>query len=596
MAPPPGLRREVETFRTGPLVTFSRFLVWTGAALRYFVPNFWDRLCRRASIERRAERLCRILQHTGVTFVKFGQQLSIRVDLLPYAYTHELEKLLDEMQPFPFEQAVAALERMTGKPLEETFAAIDPEPIGSASVACVYQAVLQSGERVAVKVRRPGIGELFAADMRAMGWVLRMLEILTLLREGLVTNLLYELRGMLLEEFDFVKEARYTELFRRQLKKSKLRFVSVPRVFVAQSGADVLTTEFVEGVWLNEVLAAVEQDDRAALETLRGMDIDPKAVAKRYLKVNRFGGFEGLFFHADLHPANIVVHPENRITLVDFGSCGAFTKQETNAWRRLLYYQARDDVGNMAQAAMTLLEPLPPIDAEEFRKRLEAVFWQDLYAFKSKHSRWWEKTSANIWLSLLDLIREFKVPARLNLLRMIRATLLADTIAARLDHKVDHYKEYQRYERSAGKRAAKRLQKRFKKFFEPSTLVRVEQFFDAVAAAGFRAQQILDNRPILNFSRVIGKAAFGVGILFRTALFLGVVTLLVAIPIAVSDLLHHPPTSLHDLLWERPILGKVLRELFASRLYLFLSSLVVVVNLRRFLFRLDDRDLDLERR
>jgi ubiquinone biosynthesis protein len=100
----------------------------------------------------------------GGTFIKFGQQMAIRVDLLPYAYCEELTKLLDRVEPFPSAQAITAVERVTGKPLAETFRTFDPAPIGSASVACVYQAILLNGDKVAVKVRRPHIGELFEAD------------------------------------------------------------------------------------------------------------------------------------------------------------------------------------------------------------------------------------------------------------------------------------------------------------------------------------------------------------------------------------------------------------------------------------------------
>ncbi len=588
----PSLRRQDVSFKTGFFRSFARLAFWLWAAARFFIPNLWDRLLGRANINRRACRLLRILESSGLTAIKLGQQFSIRVDLLPEAYTRELSKLLDKVPAFPHERALRAVTKLTEKPLEETFAAFDPEPIGQASVACVYRAVLRNGDHVAVKVRRPGIGEQLEADMRAMKWVLRLLEILTFLRPGLATNLRTELRDMLMEELDFVKEARYTELYRRQLKKAKLKFATAPKVYFELSNDEVLTTEFVTGITLKDVLAAVEYGDRAALEILRSRDIDPKVIARRYLKINRFGGFEGICFHADLSPANVLVRPSNKLTLIDFGSCGAFTKHEVHAWLRLLWYQSHGDVGNMVRAALGLLEPLPAIDVDEFTKRLEAVFWQDLYAIKSKHSHWSERTTAGIWLSFLALTREYEIPARLNLVRMIRATLLADTIAARLDHDIDHYAEYRKYEKGAGRRAKQRLWRRFLRLFRPNTWVRVEQLYDGIVDFGFRLQKIIDSRPVFKFAQVIAKAAFSIKVMFTTVFFLVSTTVFLAVPVAVLDLLKNSPESYVEALLTGPFLVKVLKKILENRLYELFVLIVVVINLRRIQFRLRDRDVD----
>jgi len=602
----PSLRREKLSFESGFFGSLARILFWLGAASRFFIPNLCDRLLGRADINRRARRLRQVLQEAGLTAIKLGQQLSIRVDLLPEPYTRELAKLLDRVPPFPFEHALRAVTELTKGPLAETFAAFDPEPIGSASVACVYQAVLRNGDRVAVKVRRPGIGERLEADMRAMKWVLRLLEMLTFLRPGLATNLRSELYDMLMEELDFVKEARYTELFRRQLRKAKLRFATTPKIYFDLSNTEVLTSELITGTLITDVLAAVENDDRESLAILDSRNIDPKVIARRYLKINHFGGFEGILFHADMNPANVFVRPDNKLTFIDFGSVGSFTKVEIRNWLRLLFYQGHGDVANMVRAALALLEPLPPIDVEEFTKRLEAIFWQDLYAIKSKHSHWSERTTAGIWLSFLSLAQEYEVPARLNLVRMIRATLLADTIAARLDHDIDHYKEYRRYEKGAGRRAKKRLWRRFLDFLKPNTWVRVEQVVDGAIDFGFRVQKILDSRPVLKFAQVIAKAAYAVKVAVTTMFILVSAVILVEVPIATfrsSRELYQafegkPRPSLFALgkwLWDFDLL-KLLIEVFRSvtenAFFVIFALIVVLVNIRRIQFRLRDRDID----
>ena len=156
-----------------------------------------------------------------------------------------------------------------GKPLLEVFAAFDPVPIGSASVACVFQAFLKNGDRVAVKVRRPGIGEKFVADCNALAAVLQFLEFFTIIRPGLSRNFVYEFRSMLMEELDFRKEARYTELFRSGVKEH-MKHISAPRIYFDLSSQDIMVSEFVTGIWMRELIAAVEKNDTTGARTAQG--------------------------------------------------------------------------------------------------------------------------------------------------------------------------------------------------------------------------------------------------------------------------------------------------------------------------------------
>lgn len=529
-------QREVEKFSAGFFKVVLRFSVWMLAAIRFGLGNLGDRILRRSSEERRAIRLRETMQRAGATFIKLGQQLSVRMDLVPYTYARELEKLLDAVPPFPAEEAIAEIERSTGRKIGEIFAAFDPVPIGSASVACVYQGVLRDGTHVAVKVRRPHIGEELTADMLALVWLLRGLE-LVWLSPGFTKHFTYELSTMLLEELDFVQEARLTDLFRKRARKAKLSYVSAPRVHFKYSGRSVLVADFVGGVWTTDLLRAVEENDVATLQKLRENGIDPKRVARHYMHANRFGGFENIFFHADLHPANVVIQENSNLVLIDFGACGAFSRRERTSWRRLLDAQEHEDITGMVQAAIALLEPLPAIDIDEFQTRLEAVFWKDLYAIKSKHSPWWEHTSANIWISFLKLAREFDIPMNLNTLRMIRASMLADTVAARLDHDIDPYAEYRRYERGAGRRARKRLRKRLRRESGPRLFSRLEQGVEAASAAIYKVQRFIDGKPLLDFVSEIAKAAFGFKLLMDLSSGLAGATLALVMGIAAWDYL-----------------------------------------------------------
>lgn len=584
--PPP---RRQEVFEAGMLSSARRLGRWLYGAGSFLLAVLWDKVRHRDSASRRAARLRATFQSMGITFIKLGQQLSMRLDLLPYEYTRELENMLSDVEPIPEEQAVATIEREAGKPLDQIFAAFDRAPVGSASIACVYRAVLRSGEQVAVKVRRPGIGNNLAADMRALGWLLKLAELI-FLRPGFTTNFLSELRTMLMEELDFVREARFGEIFRRRMRKTRqFQFASAPRVFFEHSSAEVLITEFVSGIWVSEILTAIETNDSQALAKLESMNIDPIILARRIQLIARFNNFEHIFFHADLHPKNILVQPGNKVLLIDFGSCGSFDRKELNSWRRWFDAQSVDDVAGMVQASMAIIEPLPPIDKAEFSQRLEYIFWNDLYAIKSKHSHWSERISARLWIGFLKLSREFEIPMRLNTLRMIRASMLADTIAARLDNDQDPYKEYRYYERGAAKRARKRLVKRLRRLAGPRKFPRIEQGIESGLKLFYRVQRALDSLDFIGIIPLIGKAAEGVKLIFLTTFAIGGTAVVWTLGImAYRFLLHRPIASCPDLRFFCLLWNEVLQ----NRWFEVISWIPILIAVRRIYVRLKDRNYD----
>jgi predicted unusual protein kinase regulating ubiquinone biosynthesis (AarF/ABC1/UbiB family) len=517
-------RRQEEVFQANVLRTIARLFVWFWGGLNFLGHVVIDKLLRRYSEQRAAVHLREAFERMGTTFIKVGQQLSMRLDLLPYAYTRELESMLDHVPPIDSDEAIKIIEEATHRPLNQLFSAFDRESIGSASIACVYQAVLHTGERVAVKVRRPGIGERLAADMRALGWIMRIAELIVV-PPGFTANFMYELSTMLFEELDFVREARFTDLFRKKMRKTKqLHFATAPKVYFTYSSTNVLVTEFVSGIWMNELISAVESRDAVTTEKLRAMNIEPVILARRIQLVARFNNFENIFFHADIHPANILVHPGNRITLIDFGACGSFSKKELNSWRRWFDAQSVNDIGGMAQAALGIIEPVPPIDKDQFALRLESVFWNDLYAIKDKHSAWPERISARLWIGFLKLSREFNVPMRLNTLRMIRASMLADTIAARLDNDQDPYKEFRHYAKGAGRRAKKRTCKRLRTLTGPTVWTRLEMGIDTALKFCYQFSKTVDSLESIDIIPLIGKAAVAAILMMRAILHIGIVT------------------------------------------------------------------------
>ncbi|NWF69880.1 MAG: AarF/ABC1/UbiB kinase family protein [Chloroflexi bacterium] len=442
--------------RVGLLRTLRRLLVWLMAFASFQSGTLWDRLHGEDSIERRAIRLRQTFERIGGTFVKIGQQMSSRLDVLPVQYCQELANMLDNYPPFPTEQAVEIIERSTGKKLEAIFSAFDPQPIGSASIACVYQAVLrESGEKVAVKVRRPGIRALFEQDFRVIDFLTMLLETLTIVRPGFTHNLRMEIRDTLSSELDFRREARLCELFERRARKHKKAYFGAPRIHFAYSNDEVLVQQFVSGMWLWEILAAIEHRDPAGLRRMRELNIDPKVVARRLIYAHDWSIFAHLAFHADPHPANIVVQANNKLIFVDFGACGYINSVRRAIYQRVYESFINEDPYAMAQCSLAMLEPLPPMDINAITKDVEMAYHTQLLAMKSKHAPWYERTTASLLITSINVTGRYQLPVPRDYLMFTRATLLYDTMSARLDPTFNAYDEYKHFRRLAQKKAKK---------------------------------------------------------------------------------------------------------------------------------------------
>jgi ubiquinone biosynthesis protein len=503
-------------FKPGIVRPVLRLLVWLGGAVRFLSGNMFDVLMHRDNIQRRAVRLRRVFERAGPTFAKLGQQLSIRADILPYAYCAELSRMLDRFPPFPTQEAIATIERSLGKPLTEIFEAFDPEPIGSASLSCVYQANLKTGERVAVKVRRPGIGPLIAADLRAMDWLLIAAETLTIITPGTTRSFRQDIQTILFKELNFRTEARYTDLFRqRALKRGG--DATAPMVYFEYCTEEVLVSEFVSGVWMWEIMTAVDSNDREFLEKLREQGIEPKALARKLLLIMNREVNEELFYHADPHPANLVVMPDNRICFIDFGAIGRFSTESRKTFRELSHHMIRGDIGRMVNASIGLAGPLPPIDIEQIRKELEKIYGDWVYNQKSRDAEWWERSMGQVWIRCMEVARRYNMPMKFETIQYFRAAFSYDAIINRLNKDLNMSQEYRFYLRQIAKEARERVRREFKRrLCGPTDMdyLRMEQFGDTVSQLGFQLQRNIEN-PIIHFRAVIGKIAYTSRLLLR---------------------------------------------------------------------------------
>jgi predicted unusual protein kinase regulating ubiquinone biosynthesis (AarF/ABC1/UbiB family) len=580
----PPMMQDVD-FPASSLRVLRGLFVWIFIGLSYFVGALWDSLRGKGTQTRRAIWFRRVLERSGGPFKMIGRLLAMRIDVLPWVYCVELSKISNQMEPFPVERAIEQIETATGRSLGETFTAFDPEPIGASTSACVYQAYLRSGNKVAVKVRRPGFGEVTLSTLKALDLILSFFELMSVIRPGFTKILRRELRETFLEEMNFILEARNQMLFRSEANKSGKKFFDAPKVYFALCSPHVIVEEFMSGMWLWELIAAFEQNDQGALDRAIELNIDPIKVARRLLWVHFWGLDEHVFFISDLRPDKVIVRENSELTFIDFSSTGVISQEKRQAHQQTMYYAWKRDPLEMARASMILLEPLPPIDTIKLTKDLEATYWKYMYALEAKHIKWWERTSAHLWLGFVRIAREHNITIHISVLRMIRASLFFDTNAIRLNSKIDHVKEYHKFFRYRAKAARIRIEKRTRKQFQRGIDDQIYLQAESLADTSerlFRQFQRLLSTPVLKFNAVLDKPVYALSVFFK---FIGQAGIITAISTGIFMVYHW-------IFNEQVVdIMDALASVVSNQIYLLVIFFLLIVDVRIIIFRLSDKDV-----
>ncbi|MDR1063967.1 MAG: ubiquinone biosynthesis regulatory protein kinase UbiB [Azoarcus sp.] len=293
--------------------------------------RWWSRVFfwRRFS-ESRGVRLRRALESLGPIFIKFGQVLSTRRDLLPPDLADELALLQDRVPPFPSEQAVGLLETFYGRPVDEVFRHFERTPMASASVAQVHLATLPNGADVAVKVLRPGVGKVISHDLDLLEIGAALLEkAWPESRRLKPREVVAEFGKSLRDELDLMREAANCAQLRRNFKDSSL--LVVPEVYWDWCGPGVMVMERMHGTPISHIPALLEQG------------IDLKELSRAGVEIFFTQVFRDGFFHADMHPGNIFVHRDGRYVALDFGIMGTLSDVDKDYLaRNFLFFFKRD--------------------------------------------------------------------------------------------------------------------------------------------------------------------------------------------------------------------------------------------------------------
>ena len=317
----------------------------------------------------RAARARMAIEELGCTFIKFGQILSTRVDLLPPDWAVEFKKLQDDVPPFPYEEVVRVIEGELKQPLSEVFDEFEETHCASASIAQVHFAKLKDGKEVAVKVQRPGIGKTISADIAILYTLAGLIEkYMPAFRQYEPSTVVGQFEQTIGKELDFTTEGAHAGRIQRIFKKNE--DVIIPKVYWKQTGKRVLTMERVYGTVIDEV------------ETLRAKGIDIKKVAETSIKAFFIQVFDHGYFHADLHPGNLLVSDEGKIIYLDFGIMGRIDDDTRKYLARMLFSLIKRDFRQMAKVHLDMGLINPDTDLRAFEDELieitEPIFGKPL--------------------------------------------------------------------------------------------------------------------------------------------------------------------------------------------------------------------------
>lgn len=398
----------------GVLAEEGLFWLIDEAGLARFAPK-WRR--KSADAAKTEQHIRHALERLGVTFIKAGQALSTRTDVIPPELAAELSKLQDEVTSTPFDVMRAVLESELEMPLSEAFDSFRAEPIGTASIGQVYRAVLPDGTPVAVKIQRPGVMELAEVDLDILMRAARTAQ------GGLPDVARHDLAGLAGEfadalwgEFDYGLEARNTERLRQAFEG--VDTVVIPRVYWAHTTSRVLTTELLDGVRMNR------------LEELEAAGLDRAALALNGINAYLYMIFDVGVFHADPHPGNFIALEGNRVGFTDFGRVGSMSLESRERFIDLLHAVVNRDPES-ATEALLMMATAPDID--------ESMLQRDVARLIGKyHGRDLEHiNTADLFGDALALFRDNRLGVPNDFAVMLATLVVLEGVGKMLDPAFD---------------------------------------------------------------------------------------------------------------------------------------------------------------
>ncbi len=363
-----------------------------------------------------AQRIRLMLQELGPTFIKLGQVLSTRPDLIPPEIADELTALQQHVPPFEFEQVKRIVEEELGRPLNELFSRFDEVSIAAASIGQVHRATLPNGDEVVVKVQRPDIERIVEVDLEILHHLAttaeKHVEGLRVQKPSLIVE---EFTRVLEKELDFTVEAAHLERFARQFEHDPT--IYVPRVYSDLTTSRVITLEYVDVIPITDRLKLVQQG------------LDPRLIAERGAELTLKQIFTYGFFHADPHPGNLFALPDNVICLLDFGMMGRLDRASRERFGELVVAVSRRDPPSATHALLHVTEHDDGVDVDTRKLERDVDDFIDVNIVTELG----ELQFGKLLTELLDLVRRHQLRIPPEMVTMLKAAATVEQVARELD-------------------------------------------------------------------------------------------------------------------------------------------------------------------
>ncbi|MBP1909764.1 ABC1 kinase family protein [Methanolobus bombayensis] len=359
-----------------------------------------------------------MLEELGPTYIKLGQILSMRQDLIPPEYANEFSKLQDDVQPFGMDEVEKLIKTELGSEINHIFEYFETEPIAAASIGQVHRAKLKGGDDVVVKVQRPGIKKIINSDLDIMYSIAHFAE------EHLPEAKLYQPVGIVEEfertiksEMDYTQEGRNADHFGRNFRDDPR--IYIPEVYWDYTSAKVLTLEFIDGVKSN------------SFKELDRMGIDRREIAIDVLKAFMKQIYDDGFFHADLHPGNVFIMKDGKIALLDFGMAGFLSRDMRNLLIDDLIAITKGDT----VLYIELLRELGSIDETTDLRSLKVDIDHLLYKYYGRAVK--QLNTALILEEMINLLRKYQVRVPSNVALLSKAAMTAESFSSIMDPEIN---------------------------------------------------------------------------------------------------------------------------------------------------------------
>ena len=374
------------------------------------------------------ERIRLALEELGPTFVKFGQIMSTRAELLPPEMIEQLKRLQDHAKPVPFSEVMAVIEENCPN-WEDCLCDIEETPVASASIGQVHRAYLKDGTKVALKIQRPGIPELIETDILILQSMAERIE--TIFPESRLYNpvgMVEDFSHQIVKELDFTREARNADRMARNFQN--VPGVRSPKIYWEFCTPHFIVMEFVEGVRI---------DDAEAMTT---MGIDPHEIGVRGFHAYLQMIFEDGFFHGDPHPGNLLVTRNGEIVFLDFGIVGILRPEKRQNFINLLFALSTDDVELMIRS----LEGFGIVIAEEYREPLRDDLYIMMHDFSGGGAEGVSQLNFGLVVNeLTESMRRYQLKVPMSLMLLLKVFMMVLDIGVRLDPKFNFGKEVTPY-------------------------------------------------------------------------------------------------------------------------------------------------------